>query len=99
MLPFYHMPCAQNHAAVPRVRARRARMGTVSVLESLRAVLHRPTENSLRTPLRTAACYVSMGTEISTMPLLSLFAQRGVRTLVPRLGSGAQIGWTVPIET
>ena len=44
--------------------------------------------------VRTAACYVSMGTEISTMPLLSLFAQRGVRTLVPRLGSGAQIGWT-----
>ncbi|PKU89442.1 5-formyltetrahydrofolate cyclo-ligase [Bifidobacterium pseudolongum subsp. globosum] len=42
----------------------------------------------------TAACYVSMGTEISTMPLLALFVQRGVRTLVPRLGSGAQIGWT-----
>lgn len=31
--------------------------------------------------VRTAACYVSMGTEISTMPLLALFAQRGVRTL------------------
>ncbi|UBZ04555.1 5-formyltetrahydrofolate cyclo-ligase [Bifidobacterium pseudolongum] len=44
--------------------------------------------------VRTAACYVSMGTEISTMPLLALFARRGVRTLVPRLGSGAQIGWT-----
>ncbi len=30
-------------------------MGTVSVLESLRAVLHRPTENSLRTPLELRA--------------------------------------------
>ncbi len=53
--PFYHMPCAQNHAAAPRVRARRARMGTVSVLESLRAALHRPTDNSLRTPLELRA--------------------------------------------
>ncbi len=44
--------------------------------------------------VRTAACYVALGTEISTMPLLALVAQRGVRTLVPRVGSGAQIGWT-----
>ncbi|KFI79299.1 5-formyltetrahydrofolate cyclo-ligase [Bifidobacterium pseudolongum] len=44
--------------------------------------------------VHTAACYVSMGTEISTMPLLALFARRGVRTMVPRLGSGTQIGWT-----
>lgn len=45
------------------------------------------------TPL-TMACHVSMGTEISTLPILNEAASRGIELLVPRLGSGREIGWS-----
>lgn len=41
----------------------------------------------------TVAAYVSMGSEIPTRPLLSLLIDAGLRVLVPRLGSGMEIGW------
>ncbi|KFI63749.1 5-formyltetrahydrofolate cyclo-ligase [Bifidobacterium cuniculi] len=40
------------------------------------------------------ACYVSMGTEVSTTPLLAAMLADGKRVLVPRLGSGMEIGWS-----
>lgn len=43
----------------------------------------------------TVGAYVSMGTEIETRPLLSALSARGARVLVPRLGSGREIGWSV----
>lgn len=45
------------------------------------------------TPL-TMACHVSMGTEISTLPILNEAAARGIHLLVPRLGSGREVGWS-----
>lgn len=43
---------------------------------------------------KTVAAYVSMGTELPTRPLLSWLLGRGVSVLVPRLGTGKQIGWS-----
>ncbi len=45
------------------------------------------------TPL-TMACHVSMGTEISTLQILNEAAARGIHLLVPRLGSGNEVGWS-----
>jgi 5-formyltetrahydrofolate cyclo-ligase len=42
----------------------------------------------------TLAAYVSMGSEIPTLPLLGDVLARGARLLVPRLGTGRQIGWS-----
>jgi 5-formyltetrahydrofolate cyclo-ligase len=42
----------------------------------------------------TVAAYVSMGTELPTKPLLAWLLGRGTRVLVPRLGTGKQIGWS-----
>lgn len=47
-----------------------------------------------RTQPPTIACHVSMGTEISTLPILSEAVRRGCRLLVPRLGAGRDIGWS-----
>lgn len=43
----------------------------------------------------TVAAYVSMGSEVETRPLLAMLLARGCRVLVPRLGSGREIGWSV----
>lgn len=42
----------------------------------------------------TAAAYVSMGTEVPTLELLDELVAQGLRVLVPRLGSGRDIGWS-----
>ncbi|KAB7790915.1 5-formyltetrahydrofolate cyclo-ligase [Bifidobacterium leontopitheci] len=42
----------------------------------------------------TVAAYVSMGSEIPTLPLLAALLDDGARLLVPRLGSGLDIGWS-----
>lgn len=39
------------------------------------------------------AAYVSMGSEVETRPLLAALLERGVRVLVPVLGSGRDLGW------
>lgn len=41
----------------------------------------------------TVAAYVSMGHEIPTTATLRRWSERGLSILVPRLGSGTQIGW------
>ena len=51
-----------------------------------------PTPGGLRP---TMAAYVSMGTEIPMRPLLQELMTRGFRVLVPRLGSGLDVGWSV----
>ncbi|PWG63181.1 5-formyltetrahydrofolate cyclo-ligase [Bifidobacterium callitrichidarum] len=43
----------------------------------------------------TVAAYVSMGSEMETRPLLAMLLAEGCRVLVPRLGSGREIGWSV----
>ncbi|OZG61397.1 5-formyltetrahydrofolate cyclo-ligase [Bifidobacterium myosotis] len=43
----------------------------------------------------SVAAYVSMGTEVETRPLLTLLLDRGCTVMVPRLGSGRDIGWSV----
>ena len=43
----------------------------------------------------TVAAYVSMGSEIETRPLLRWLRAHGCHVLVPRLGSGLEIGWSV----
>ena len=43
----------------------------------------------------TVAAYVSMGSEIETRPLLRWLLAHGCHVLVPRLGSGLEIGWSV----
>jgi 5-formyltetrahydrofolate cyclo-ligase len=42
----------------------------------------------------TLAAYISMGSELPTMPLLSHLLQQGTKILVPRLGKGRDIGWS-----
>ena len=42
----------------------------------------------------TVATYVSMGSEIPTIPLLQLILERGIKPLVPRLGRGLDVGWS-----
>lgn len=42
----------------------------------------------------TVAAYVSMGSEIAMGPLLESLLHAGLRVLVPRLGSGLDIGWS-----
>lgn len=48
----------------------------------------------LLAPGATVAAYVSMGSEIETRPLLEWLLAQGCRVLVPRLGSGLEIGWS-----
>lgn len=43
----------------------------------------------------TVAAYVSMGSEIETRPLLRWLLAHGCHVLVPRLGSGLEIGWGI----
>lgn len=45
-------------------------------------------------PGNTVAAYVSMGSEVDTRPLLSRLFEAGCTVLVPRLGSGLEIGWS-----
>lgn len=45
-------------------------------------------------PGDTAAAYISMGTEIPTLGLLDQLVKRRLRVLVPRLGTGRDIGWS-----
>ncbi|MBW3088766.1 5-formyltetrahydrofolate cyclo-ligase [Bifidobacterium sp. 82T24] len=45
--------------------------------------------------VHTVAAYVSMGTEVPTTPMLRMMLRRGLRVLVPRLGSGRDLGWGV----
>jgi 5-formyltetrahydrofolate cyclo-ligase len=45
-------------------------------------------------PAGTAAAYISMGSEIPTIPLLECLHEHERRVLVPRLGSGHDIGWS-----
>lgn len=44
-------------------------------------------------PRSTVAAYVSMGTEIPTSPLIASLLSAGHRVIVPRLGTGLEIGW------
>lgn len=46
-------------------------------------------------PRSTVAAYVSMGTEIPTRPLLRLLLDKGFRVIVPRLGRGLDVGWSM----
>lgn len=57
----------------------------------MRAALRRVEGMPVRS---TIAAYISMGTEIPTMPMVAALQQRGMRVLVPRLGSGLDIGWS-----
>ncbi|WP_314686475.1 5-formyltetrahydrofolate cyclo-ligase [uncultured Bifidobacterium sp.] len=43
----------------------------------------------------TIAAYVSMGSEIDLDPLLGLALERGLKVIVPRLGSGRELGWGI----
>lgn len=45
-------------------------------------------------PEDTAAAYISMGSEVPTIPLLEYLHKHERRVLVPRLGSGCDIGWS-----
>lgn len=40
------------------------------------------------------ALYLAMGNEVPTLPLIHHLLELGKRVLVPRLGSGMQIGWS-----
>ncbi|WEV42298.1 5-formyltetrahydrofolate cyclo-ligase [Bifidobacterium sp. ESL0682] len=42
----------------------------------------------------SVAAYVSMGTEVPTLPLLEWLLSQELRVLVPRLGRGRDIGWS-----
>lgn len=48
-----------------------------------------------QSPSRIIACHVSMGTEISTIPLLSIALGCGYTVLVPKMGADLDLGWGV----
>lgn len=48
-----------------------------------------------QSPSRIIACHVSMGTEISTIPLLSIALGCGYTVLVPKMGVDLDLGWGV----
>ena len=45
-------------------------------------------------PHATVAAYVSMGTEIPTLGLIGALRERGCTVIVPRLGTGLEVGWS-----
>ena len=45
-------------------------------------------------PHGTVAAYISMGTEIPTLPLISALLDRDHPVIVPRLGAGLDLGWS-----
>ena len=52
-------------------------------------------ESGMFDGLNTVAAYVAMGTEVSMLPWLRELKSRHVGVLVPRLGSGRDLGWSV----
>jgi 5-formyltetrahydrofolate cyclo-ligase len=82
---------ALRKAALARRRAiepgELERAGELLMRAALRRVEGLPARSTL-------AAYVSMGTEIPTMPMIAALQQRSMRVLVPRLGSGLDIGWS-----
>lgn len=65
----------------------------VRLRELAAQLLDKPSTIELK-PGDTAAAYVSMGTEVPTLGLLDELNGRGLQALVPRLGSGRDIGWS-----
>ncbi|KAB5608202.1 5-formyltetrahydrofolate cyclo-ligase [Bifidobacterium jacchi] len=75
---------------------RRLRISRVQRAEAGIALVAALRDSGLLESLRpgdTVAAYVSMGSEIPTRPLLGLLLDTGLRVLVPRLGSGMEVGW------
>lgn len=90
--------CAASKTAWRRAILTRRRHTTPVEREQAGEVLATTLAESLRgtaggTAGMTVAAYVSMGTEISTRPLLWLLLAHRVRVLVPALGSGLDVGW------
>lgn len=81
---------ALRHAAYPLRRAKGASERLQAGEACARLLCAQPAYEQAA----SVTCYVSMGTEISTMPLLAAMLADGKRVLVPRLGSGMQIGWS-----
>ncbi|TPF97925.1 hypothetical protein EP30_00865 [Bifidobacterium sp. UTCIF-39] len=81
---FRHVALARRRLTTPKERETAGeRLATVAM------------GSGLFDGLTTVAAYVSMGTEVSTLPLLRALLSRHVRVLVPRLGSGRDLGWGV----
>ncbi|OZG65915.1 5-formyltetrahydrofolate cyclo-ligase [Bifidobacterium eulemuris] len=72
-----------------------ARRKTVPVGERERAGVALASRIGELPAAATVAAYVSMGSEIPMEPALRAWLDAGVRVLVPRLGSGLRIGWSV----
>lgn len=66
-----------------------------SLVRTLTQALAAESFTQLVCPGNVVAAYVSMGTEIETRPLLAWLLERGCKVLVPKLGSGLEIGWSV----
>ncbi|OXN01520.1 5-formyltetrahydrofolate cyclo-ligase [Bifidobacterium vansinderenii] len=86
-----HDKSALRHAVLAR-----RRLTTPAERESAgERVAAAAVESRLFDGVHTVAAYVSMGTEVSTLPLLRELLARDVRVLVPRLGTGRDLGWGV----
>lgn len=86
-----HDKSALRHAVLAR-----RRLTTPAERESAgERVAAAAVESGLFDGVHTVAAYVSMGTEVSTLPLLRELLARDVRVLVPRLGAGRDLGWGV----
>lgn len=57
-------------------------------------LLHQTQSSGVLQRAQTVAAYVSMGSEIPTLPLISWLLSTDHEVLVPRLGSGRDIGWS-----
>jgi 5-formyltetrahydrofolate cyclo-ligase len=94
-----HVQKKQVQADKQRARiaalAIRSELSAEQCLEAGTSLANRVLHSSLITTANTVAAYVSMGTEISTFPLLATLLSQQKRVLVPRLGAGRDVLWGV----
>lgn len=96
-----HAALALAHAAEPLIEqivndhAWQPTMASSSDTASSHAALsHASSSDTASSGTVTVAAYVSMGSEIAMGPLLESLLHAGLRVLVPRLGSGLDVGWS-----
>lgn len=81
---------AMRHQAI----AERQRTTPEERLEAGRSIARHARAADLIHSFGTVAAFVSMGSEIAMAPLLQTLLDSQCRVLVPRLGSGMDIGWS-----
>lgn len=84
---------AAKHRLRTQVLARRRRIDEESRTRDGRRLRDAAWACALFDDVSTVAAFVSMGTEVPTLPLLQSLLKRNIRLLVPRMGTGSDVRW------